>query len=150
MRQGAKPPVPPKPIKNKDYLMHPIYEYTDGDVLDFTEYHRSLMTNGLMLAAQNYHANSENSNKEKGAYNVSFLALRAKVESPDTHFFNDFSDEEFDALIEAIILTDQATEQREIKENNPDKQEHYKNCKSQTTELVKRMEVVRDFQKSYV
>ena len=53
-------------------------------------------------------------------------------------------------MIEAIILTEQATEQREIKENNPDKQEHYKNCKSQTTELVKRMEVVRDFQKSYV
>ena len=130
--------------------MHPIYEYTDGDVLDFTEYNRSLMTNGLMLAAQNYHANSEDSSKEKEAYSVSFLALRAKVELPDTHFFNDFSDEEFDALIEAVILTEQANDQREIKENNPDRQEHYKNCKSQTTELVKRMKVVRDFQKTSV
>ena len=130
--------------------MHPIYEYTDGDVLDFTEYNRSLMTEGLMLAAQNYHANSEDSNKEKEAYGLRFLALRAKVRSPDTHFFNDFSDEEFDALIEAIVLNEQATEQREIKENNPDRQEYYKNCKSQTTELIKRMKVVRDFQKSYV
>lgn len=130
--------------------MHPIYEYTDGDVLDFTEYNRSLMTEGLMLAARNYHANSQDSNKEKDAYSVSFLALRAKVESPDTHFFNDFSDEEFDALIEAIVLNEQATEQREIKENKPDRQEYYKNCKSQTTELIKRMKVVRDFQKSYV
>ena len=130
--------------------MHAIYEYTDGDVLDFTEYNRSLMTEGLMLAAQNYHANSEDSNKEKDAYGLRFLALRAKVESPDTHFFNDFSDEEFNALIEAIVLNEQATEQREIKENNPDRQEYYKNCKSQTTELVKRMKVVRDFQKSYV
>ena len=130
--------------------MHPIYEYTDGDVLDFTEYNRSLMTEGLMLAAQNYHANSEDSNKEKEAYSLRFVALRAKVKSPDTHFFNDFSDEEFNALIEAIVLNEQATEQREIKENNPDRQEYYKNCKSQTTELIKRMKVVRDFQKSYV
>lgn len=130
--------------------MHAIYEYTDGDVLDFTEYNRSLMTEGLMLAAQNYHANSEDSNKEKDAYGLRFVALRAKVRSPDTHFFNDFSDEEFDALIEAIVLNEQATEQREIKENNPDRQEYYKNCKSQTTELIKRMKVVRDFQKSYV
>ena len=132
--------------------MHPIYEYTDCDVFDFSEYERSLITNGLMLAAQNYHANSEDSNKEKDAYSVWFVAFRAKVESPDTHFFNDFSDEEFNALIEAVVLTEQATDQREAEENSddPDKQIFYKNCKSQTAELVKRMKVVRDFQKTSV